>query len=441
MLPSDFLDQVKTRFGEEADAFLHALQSNPTTSIRVNTKVDLSYPDQVPWCSSGYYLPQRPEFTLDPLLHAGCYYVQEASSMFLEFMLEQLVSSEDIVLDLCAAPGGKTTLISEFLYSEGLLVSNEVVRQRVFALSENVQKWGNGNVVVTHNEAKAFGKQLPNVFDCILVDAPCSGEGMFRKDEDAIREWSLSNVEMCANRQKDILKNVWDALKPGGYLIYSTCTFNAQENEKIVHWIADQLGADILEFDVPSEWNIVNHDVGYHFYPHKTRGEGLYMCALQKYEDDFSAPRLRPVRNKALGRQTSSSMLKEWMQHPDFWVAKQNDRFAIAYPEKHKELIEYLTQTLTCVSVGFGLGEERGKQMAPQHSLSLVKDLRKDAFHNVELSKEDALNYLRMEALNIANAPLGYILINYQGVPLGFAKNVGNRCNNMYPKEWRIRTK
>lgn len=199
---------------------IRALETEPVTSIRLNTKLDvLTFncdTDEVPWHIDGYYLSERPQFTLDPLFHAGCYYVQEASSMFVQQALEQYVSPDSIILDLCAAPGGKSTLISEYIGRQGLLLSNEVVRQRVFVLSENMQKWGNGNTIVTHNKPADFGERTANLFDCILVDAPCSGEGMFRKDEQAREEWSLRNVQMCAERQRSILMDVWDALKPGG---------------------------------------------------------------------------------------------------------------------------------------------------------------------------------------------------------------------------------
>ena len=373
LLPVDFIESMHQQMGSEAAQLIKALETEPVTSIRLNTKLDVltfdGDTDEVPWHIDGYYLSYRPQFTLDPLFHAGCYYVQEASSMFIQQILEQYVDPASIVLDLCAAPGGKSTLISEYLGRDGLLLSNEVVRQRVFILSENIQKWGNGNTVVTHNTAAEYGERCKHLFDCILVDAPCSGEGMFRKDEQARSEWSLKAVKQCAERQRSILMDVWDALKPGGILIYSTCTFNEEENEKNVEWLAETLGADVLPVDYEPEWGITEGQYGYHFYPHKTR----------------------------------------------------------------------LSTQLTCISTGFGLGEERGRGIAPQHSLSMLKDLRKEAFPNVPLTREQALSYLRTEALALAGFPLGLVLVTYEGVPLGFAKNVGNRLNNLYPNEWRIR--
>ena len=220
MLPVEFIESLHDQLvPDEVQQLCQALESTPVTSIRLNDKIDcLTFEcdtEEVPWHEDGYYLSERPQFTLDPLFHAGCYYVQEASSMFVECALQQYLSRDSVVLDLCAAPGGKSTLISQYLGDTGLLVSNEVVRQRVFILSENIQKWGNGNTVVTHNHVADFGNKLPELFDCILVDAPCSGEGMFRKDDGAIAEWSEKNVEACVARQRKIVEDVWDALRPG----------------------------------------------------------------------------------------------------------------------------------------------------------------------------------------------------------------------------------
>ena len=444
MLPVDFIESMHQQMGNDAELLARALATETITSIRLNSKLDvLTFDcdtDEVPWHVDGYYLSERPQFTLDPLFHAGCYYVQEASSMFLQQVLEQYVNTSSIVLDLCAAPGGKSTLISEYLGRDGLLLSNEVVRQRVFILSENIQKWGNGNTIVTHNTAEEYGERCKHLFDCILVDAPCSGEGMFRKDEQARSEWSLKAVKMCAERQRSILMDVWDALKPGGILVYSTCTFNEEENEKNVEWLAETLGADVLPIDYDPSWGITEGNMGYHFYPHKTKGEGLYICALRKH-----AGAVEPIKVKSPKKEPNMShpeylpVMRSWLQHPDDWAIRYSDRFATAYPYKYKEIIDWLSTQLTCISTGFGLGEERGKGIAPQHSLSMLKDLRKEAFPLVSLTREQALSYLRTEALVLNDVPLGLVLLTYEGVPLGFAKNVGNRMNNLYPNEWRIR--
>ena len=444
MLPVDFIESMHQQMGNEAELLIRALETEPVTSIRLNSKLDvLTFDcdtDEVPWHVDGYYLSERPQFTLDPLFHAGCYYVQEASSMFLQQVLEQYVDTSSIVLDLCAAPGGKSTLISEYLGRDGLLLSNEVIRQRVFILSENIQKWGNGNTIVTHNTAEEYGERCKHLFDCILVDAPCSGEGMFRKDEQARSEWSLKAVKMCAERQRSILMDVWDALKPGGILIYSTCTFNEEENEKNVEWLAETLGADVLPIDHDPSWGITEGNMGYHFYPHKTKGEGLYICALRKHAGAVEPIKVKsPKKEPNMPHPEYMPVMRSWLQHPDDWAIRYSDRFATAYPYKYKEIIDWLSTQLTCISTGFGLGEERGKGIAPQHSLSMLKDLRKEAFPLVSLTHEQALSYLRTEALVLNDVPLGLVLLTYEGVPLGFAKNVGNRMNNLYPNEWRIR--
>lgn len=447
MLPFDFIEQMRPLLGSEMDAFMKAIHTERETSVRVNDKIDFSQLkmlheaglSEVPWCAEGYYVKNRPQFTLDPLMHAGCYYVQEASSMFVQQVLEQYVSPDSIVLDMCAAPGGKSTLISEHLGEEGLLISNEVVRQRVFILSENIQKWGNGNTVVTHNQARDFGDKLENLFDCILVDAPCSGEGMFRKDEGAVDEWSIKNVEMCAERQREILRYVWPALKPGGIMIYSTCTYNEREDEQNARFIRDELGADIIPVDYDETWGITETSAGYHFYPHKTRGEGFYLCALRKHEAPYTPFKVRGDKKKQTQPIEFLTEMRSWLQHPERWTIRQNDRFSDAYPRNYKDLIDYLSANFICISTGFGIGEIRGKYIAPQHSLSMLKDFKKECFPQVPLSLEMAQAYLRAEALIIPDQPMGSLLLTYQGVPLGFAKNVGTRCNNLYPNEWRIR--
>lgn len=450
MLPFDFIEQMRPVLGGELDAFLRSLQTERETSVRLNDKVPFEAlsvlrdagMEEVPWCPDGYYLKRRPQFTLDPLMHAGCYYVQEASSMFLDEVLAQFVRPDSIVLDMCGAPGGKATLISQFLNEEGLLITNEVVRQRVFILSENIQKWGNGNAVVTHNQARDFGDKAENLFDCVLVDAPCSGEGLFRKDEGAVDEWSLRNVQMCAERQRDILRYVWPALKPGGILIYSTCTYNPSEDEDNALFIRDTLGADVLKVDIDPAWNItLSARAGYHFYPHKTRGEGFYLCVFRKREAPFTPFRAKAEKTRGSKTVDELGELQSWLQHPERWSIRQSDRFTEAYPTRHKELVDWLSTHFTCVSTGFGIGELRGKHVAPQHSLSMLKDFRKEAFPQVELSLEMALAFLRSEALILPDQPSGYMLMTYQGVPLGFVKNIGNHSNNLYPNEWRIRYK
>lgn len=445
MLPVEFIESMRRMLGIEAEPLFRALEGESEVSIRLNDKKDvLTFPydtDEVPWHIDGYYLAGRPQFTLDPLFHAGCYYVQEASSMFIEQILEQYVPKQSVVLDLCAAPGGKSTLISQYLGEEGLLVANEVNRQRVFILSENIQKWGNGNTIVTHNTAEEIGYKCRNLFDCILVDAPCSGEGMFRKDPKSRDEWSVRNVKMCAERQRTILKDIWDALKPGGIMIYSTCTFNMEEDDYNAAWIADQLGAEILPVSMEPSWKIIEIQCGYHFFPHLLKGEGFYVSVLRKGGE---ASNYIPYKYKEGKKMTQpidgEEEMRSWLLHPDKWHIRQADHFMTAYPMRYKALVESLGEQLTCISTGFGIGELRGKHVAPQHALAMAKDINMEVFPILDLDYETALSYLRTEALNAdERLPLGSCLLTYEDVPLGFAKNVGNRLNNAYPNEWRIR--
>ena len=278
-----FVERTEKLFGKERFArFMQALDGEPVVSVRYNTSKQM--PDDenasVPWAANGRYLSSRPVFTADPLFHAGCYYVQEASSMFIERFIEQYIDSPVRALDLCAAPGGKTTHLLSLLPKGSMLVSNEPVAQRAQVLAENVIKWGNPNSVVTRNEPADFGS-FTNFFDLIVVDAPCSGEGMFRKDSGAVEQWSLSNVEQCVKRQKRILADIWPTLRPGGVLVYSTCTFNREENEDCVAWIAEELGATPLTVEADEAWGVTGALVGdmpvYRFLPGYTAGEGFFI--------------------------------------------------------------------------------------------------------------------------------------------------------------------
>lgn len=281
-LPIDFITRTRALLGNEFDSFEAALQADVPVSIRINEKKGTPAPsttgapcERVAWCETGYYLPERLSFTFDPLFHAGAYYVQEASSMFLEQAIRSHVKTPVRCLDLCAAPGGKSTHLAACLPEGSLLVSNEVIRSRSHILAENIAKWGNPNCIVTNNDPKEIGC-LTHFFDVIIADVPCSGEGMFRKDTDSTGEWSVANVELCAGRGRRIIHDVWNALKPGGLLIYSTCTYNMEEDEENIHYITEELGAEALPIPVKDEWQITgplkyDHPV-YRFFPHKTKG-------------------------------------------------------------------------------------------------------------------------------------------------------------------------
>lgn len=445
-LPTDFVERTGILLGKEWDAFYQSLQEEAPTSIRTNKlkyASDLSY-EKVQWCDNGYYLDKRPQFTFDPLFHAGCYYVQEASSMFVEQALKQYADGDVRFLDLCAAPGGKSTLVSGLLSENSLLMSNEVIRSRANILSENITKWGNANTVVTNNDPATIGK-LKHFFDVILVDAPCSGEGMFRKDEGAVSEWSVGNVKLCKERQQRILADIWSALKPGGLLIYSTCTYNREENEDNVKWVRDELGADILPVEIREEWGIspsYDEDIhAYHFFPHKVKGEGFFISVLRKHEDESVSISAKKRKDKEKRNKVElSSDIKGYITDQDvFAFYPKNDKW-YAFPKNLQDELSVLKEHLNIVSEGICLGEFKGKDFIPDQSLALSNNLNKDAFTTCKIDWRTAVNYLRREPIVLENQPKGYILLTYRDIPLGFVKNIGNRANNLYPNEWRIRS-
>lgn len=441
ILPNLFVEQTKKILGNDFSLFEKALEENAPTSIRVNNKMDYKpIGEQVKWCEQAFYLDERPLFTADPLFHAGVYYVQEASSMFLYQAIKQHFANAETVLDLCAAPGGKSTLLTQTLPENSLLVSNEIVRSRAYILAENLIKWGNHNVIVTNNEACDFAN-LPGFFDAIVIDAPCSGEGMFRKDAGAIEEWSLENVNMCALRQRNILEDVWDALKTDGILVYSTCTFNTKENEENVHWICEELGAEILKVDIGENTNITVTDAGYRFYPHKTRGEGFFLSVLRKKTHPERKLKFKTDKNKPQKTISKNIIQPVVLIEEEKWEITQLNNQLYAYP-KHR-LNDYLlvVNQLKCIHSGILLGELKGSDFIPSACSALSKKFNKNAVKIVELNYETAISFLRKEAIQLPETTRGYILVCYKEQALGWVKNVGNRCNNLYPNEWRIRMK
>ena len=443
-LNGKFVERTRALFGEERyGRFVQALETEPVVSIRFNgRKMEADYSlNAVPWASAGRYLESRPVFTADPLFHAGCYYVQEASSMFVEQVVRQYVDRPVRALDLCAAPGGKSTLLLSLLPQGSMLVSNEPVPLRAQILAENVTKWGNAASLVTRNEPADFAP-FRNFFDFILVDAPCSGEGMFRKDSYAVEQWSVSNVEQCAKRQREIVADIWESLRPGGLMVYSTCTFNREENEDCVEWIASELGAEVLELEISDEWNITGSLTTeglpvYRFIPGYTAGEGLFLAVLRK---DGSSTVMQP---KAPRMQLAPAKLKsevaKWIAAPgDFDFVMQGDT-VIAMPKEHTAAMLALQQKLKVLHMALPLAEVKNNKILPLHALAMSTELVAQAFNTVELEREKALAYLHREALLFADAPVGHLLLTYKGTPIGFVKNIGNRANNLYPAEWRIR--
>lgn len=465
--PNDFINNTKQLMGEQLFNQLKVgLSEDAITSIRVNPfkcsiqDIDKSIvKDYVPWCENGIYLTRRPNFTFDPLLHAGLYYVQEASSMFIDHIIRQYIKGPVMMLDLCAAPGGKSTTAITALPQGSLLISNEPIRNRAQILSENINKFGNKDVIVTNNYPEDF-KKSKLLFDVILTDVPCSGEGMFRKDETAIKEWSTKNVENCFRKQREIVNSIWGNLKPNGLLIYSTCTFNAKEDEENVKWIANELGADILPVDIKSEWDITGSLVPeikgpvYRFIPGKTKGEGLFVTVLRKKSTDtsiisndnpFKLAGKKKGKEKKANKDIAYNQLydtaSKWLKEStSFHLSIKGDSI-VAIPERWQSIYEMALKSLKILSAGITIGSIKGKDIIPDQSLALSIDLNKDAFPQIDLNYHEAIDFLRKEAVSLPiDTPHGLVLIKYKGQPLGFEKNIGNRANNLYPMEWKIRS-
>lgn len=449
-LPGAFLQRTQAQFGNSHTQFLGALTVAAPVSIRYNPakwgeEVPLA---PVPWCNNGYYLPERPIFTADPLFHAGAYYVQEASSMFLAQALKTILPPDkDItILDLCAAPGGKSTLINSCISENSWLVANEVIRSRASILEENLSKWGYGNYMVTSSDPKEFGK-LNSFFDVIVVDAPCSGEGMFRKDKAAIGEWSEDHVKLCALRQQRIIDDVLPALKPGGFLIYCTCTFAPEENEQNIAHYLEAYSLQSVPIGFNAEWGIEEKRgkaFTYYFYPHKTKGEGFFISCLQKKGEDEEEGRNLRYRER---KKTTSLPAKQveaaaqWMKNGgafDFIMEKESI-YAIGknFIERYKQLKD----TLYITYPGLHIGKFAGDKFIPSHELALSRHIAKH-FPSVELPQETALAYLKKgdisQAAALENVKDGWALVQFKGQNLGWIKKIGHRVNNYYPKELRI---
>ena len=443
-MPIEFQAQMQQIIGEEWEAFTNALQQPAPISIRYNPYKNIDPPaalESVAWSPNAYYLPERPVFTLDPTFHAGAYYVQEASSMFVGEVVRQLFPSHGPkkALDLCAAPGGKTTDLLSCLPAQSLLVCNEVIRSRFQILKQNVIKWGQANVILSNCDSKDFTK-LKGFFDLILVDAPCSGEGLFRKDPKASSEWSPDNVQLCTGRQKRILANAIELLAPEGILIFSTCTYNRQENEGNAEWMMNNFGLEPLSLDIPASWNIVEREIGYQFYPHRVKGEGFYITAMKK--KDGIAHEMR-VKTSPLSRlsKSKSQLLKPWLSDEGNLICLEHspqNELSI-FPKSLEQEAAFVLQALPKAIIGTNIGQFKREDFIPSHGLALSNHIS-ETIPSVSLDKPEALRYLKKENFTpSAPVPIGWFLVNYEGHILGWAKGLKNRINNYFPKNWRIR--
>jgi 16S rRNA C967 or C1407 C5-methylase (RsmB/RsmF family)/NOL1/NOP2/fmu family ribosome biogenesis protein len=444
-LPESLLSRMSSQLGNHIDAFLQSIEEPSVTSIRLNPKkvIDHERQTKVPWAQDGYYLSERPVFTLDPLLHAGAYYVQEASSMLIEQALLQnnLHNSPILALDLCAAPGGKSTHLISLLHEESILVSNEIIKSRANILTENMTKWGYPNVVVTQNDPFHFQK-LEGLFDLIVVDAPCSGEGLIRKDPEALNEWSENNLKLCSSRQQRIIADVWPALKENGILIYSTCTYNPDENMRNLEWMKTNFEFNslplVLKNDLGVEYMNKNNIHAYQCWPHKVKGEGFFISVLQKIEKTNTVNLKSNKQKLNLASKSVSQEVATWIKSAETFNFYQDVEYIFAFPSQHDAILRLLFQQLNIVHVGLPLGEIKKNKIIPNHALAL-STVYNDSFPSIELDKEKSLAYLHRDSIDLSDAPKGFVLMTHQGLGLGWANNLGNRSNNMYPVNWRIR--
>lgn len=450
-IPQEFISEIKSYENEQMQGLVEALsQTEASVSVRANRGKQVAIPqgiEQVPWCENGWYLPCREAFTFDPAMHQGLYYVQDASSMILSHIVSWLTS--DAVapmryLDACAAPGGKTTTAIDSLPCGSLVVANEYVPTRAAVLRENVIKWGYPGCVVSKGDTARIGR-LSGFFDIIAADVPCSGEGMFRKEPDAVKQWSMGLVRECVERQREIVDNIWPSLAPGGFFIFSTCTFNRHEDEEMVQYIVDAYGAESVEVPMRNEWHIaegVKTDLHcYRFLPNLIKGEGLFVAVLRKPADAdialFKQKKAKPVAMPKLADQIVKTA-KQWLLNSDDFEFNQKGDYLIAIPKELSRDIAVLTSVLDVIHYGVVVGEIKGKDLIPSQSLAMSLALNVDVFPMCEVDYATAIAYLRREAITLDDVPRGYVIVSYGGKPLGFVKNLGNRANNLYPQEWRI---
>lgn len=453
-IPDGFKAMMKDTFGaSKAETLLSALADEPEISLRINRRKLPSAPlykgmTEVPWCPSGYYLDQRPIFTLNPLLHAGVFYVQDASSMVYELITAEISNGRPMVAaDLCAAPGGKTTAMLNALADGSVMLANEASPARANILKENLSKYGYADVIVTNCDATRLAA-MRRKFDLVAVDAPCSGEGMMRKEETARTQWSEGLVRQCAGLQRDITEAAVEMLAPGGYLIYSTCTFNTTEDEDNARMLAEDYGLIPVDTGLAGRFGIQPHAKGeipcLRFMPGMTKGEGLFVAVFRRPGERAAngEPGTGMKRKKTGKGKTDLNIpenVRKWIEgNPEII---NHDGHLIALSATTGALLKAIPKGVRVISAGVELGEIKGKDVIPAHQLAMSTAMT-GPFPEVELSREDALLFLTKDSVRLPErTPRGYVTVTYQGYPLGFMKNLGNRANNLYPAEYRIRDK
>lgn len=453
-LPEKFVATLTAELGaEECQALCAALDTPATVAIRLHpdkASTAAAGARPIAWSDGGYYLDERPSFTTDPAFHAGAYYVQEPSSQFVGYLLRPIVERTPRLrlLDLCAAPGGKSTLYSSLVGCDGLVVANEINRQRAAVLADNVRKWGVGNVAVTNNDPAHFAG-FEQWFDVVAVDAPCSGEGMFRKTPEARDEWNDGSAAMCAERQLKILQDIWPTLRADGTIIYSTCTFNRTEDEGLLERFSEWVGEDELEaadeVSVGDDWGIVCGRVGvwqtFRFMPHRAEGEGFFAAIARKSSNAGGKSRNPKSRKTIFSAPDKKSVaeLERWVKEPKQmkWAAI-NDTY-YGYYSSHADDMRVLAESMTVIHSGVCMGQIFKGKLKPEHSLAMFTGLNTSAIPMVEVGRDMALDYLRRSDIGVTEQMVeGINLLCYEGLPLGWIKRVGNRSNNLYPNSLRI---
>ena len=445
-VPAALIQSLQTATGFQKEAFEAVHKSGEqVVSIRLNPSKEfdvlhLPISENVGWCATGRYLKERPFFTFDPFLHAGAYYVQEASSMFLWQAIIQTVPDTmgKKVLDLCAAPGGKSTLLSSY-FKDGLVVANEVIKNRANILVENACKWGDGHLLVTNNDPSHF-QSIPGFFDVLMVDAPCSGSGLFRKDPSAVEEWSEANVTLCSQRQQRILADAIPCLAENGVLIYSTCSYSPEEDEVICDWLLNEMEMESLPLEVEKIWGIVEtasplrNAIGYRFYPDQVKGEGFFLACFRKKSSELVAK--SKTKNLQITNKLQVQQLQNLIQLPEnLSFFDQNDAIR-AIETQWISALSILANHLYIKKAGIEIASMKGKDIIPSHELAL-SGWFKGGFPVIDLDLENALSFLRRKDFR-ADGPKGWNLMSYGGLPIGWAKLLPNRINNYYPAEWRI---
>ncbi len=444
-LPEEFVRRMQAQLGDEAEEFFNALSLPSPTSIRLNhRKGKSSFNDLqgVPWCTNGFYLETRPRFHLDPHWHGGAYYVQEASSMILDDVITRLNLDQTsrIWLDLCAAPGGKTGILASHLKPTDILIANEVVPQRKTILWENLVKGGYMNTILTSEQTSSFREPLA---DLILIDAPCAGEGMMRKEQEAISQWTEGLVRSCSLLQKQILNDAVKALKPEGYLIYSTCSYSLEEN---IYNISDFNASHELEsipLHFPEPWGIktisYKDAVGYQLYPHSVKGEGLFIAVLKNNSNRKSAIQ----GNKKLSNEfiPVPVAIESILNNPSSYRLRKNSEYNLLISSAAEEKAAEVLKRIPRAEIIAQAGQLKGKDFIPAHFLAM-SGIQHTDLKNIELDLEGSLDYLERSTMipSLINEN-GWYLASNEGTVLGWLKHTSQGWKNHYPMNWRLRSR